>query len=324
MAKFKKISEKIHQVEINNPKSPRSKILWTNITNPGKPEIEYLRKKKKYDFNLSELQASSAKAIAQRPEIRKNKDYFFMIIHFPVYRDNEIIAAEIDFFVGHGFLITLHNNQVRALNDFFNASKKEEDGLISYELESSAILLYEILSKLIGSCYELLDKNSAEIDDIESMIFSHNQKKAVSRILSLRRNVINIRKIIQNHKNILKRLTEMRSSIVASNKLKRYYYELIEHTKRIWEYSETQKETIDALHDTNESLLNYSINNVMKTLTVFSVIVFPLTLFAALFGMNTTNGMPFTQTENGFWIIIGLMGIATLAMLFFFAKKKWL
>lgn len=324
MSKFQKISDKIQRITVNNPRNPKRSITWTNITSPGKAEIEFLRKEKGHNFQLSELQASSAKAIAQRPEIRKNGPYFFMILHFPAYRGDEIVAAEIEFFVGHGFMYTLHNNQIKSVNDFFNACKKDDNSLISYQLESSAVLLYELLSKLIGYCYGLLDRNSSEIDDIEGMIFERRQKQAVSRILSLRRNVINTRKIIQNHKNILKKLMEMKSSLVPNNQLKSYYYELIEHTKRIWEYSETQKETINALHDTNESLLNYSINNVMKTLTVFSVIVFPLTLFAAIFGMNTMNGMPFINMENGFWVIIGLMGIATLGMLLFFAKKKWL
>jgi magnesium transporter len=81
---------------------------------------------------------------------------------------------------------------------------------------------------------------------------------------------------------------------------------------------------IEALHDTNESLLNYKISDIMKTLTVFSVIVFPLTLFAAIFGMNTIESMPFVYNENGFWIIIFIMLIACFGMLLFFKKKKWL
>ncbi len=62
----------------------------------------------------------------------------------------------------------------------------------------------------------------------------------------------------------------------------------------------------------------------MRTLTVFSVIVFPLTLFAAVFGMNTLNSMPFIDHPYGFWFIIGIMLAATLAMFMFFKKKKWL
>jgi len=323
MSSYKKISKNIQQVTIDNPKTPREKLIWLNINNAGRKEIEYLRKK--YKFDLTHLRASSAKAIAQRPMTMRGKDYLFMILHFPVLdQDNNIIAGEIEFFIGHGYLITIHNNNINALNDFFNLYKKSGDSLLAYEFESSAILLYELLKKLIFACYILLDKNSIAINRAEEVILGQEHKKAVSFILSLRYNIINFRRIMQNHKNILKKLLEMRSSLVPKNQIKKYYYELIEHSKRIWEILENQKETIDVLNNTNESLLNYRISDIMKTLTIFSVIVFPLTLLAAIFGMNTMGGMPFMNNENGFWVIIIIMLTGCLGMLLFFEKKKWL
>nr|MCU0680526.1 hypothetical protein [Planctomycetota bacterium] len=71
-------------------------------------------------------------------------------------------------------------------------------------------------------------------------------------------------------------------------------------------------------------MINYNMNNIMKTLTIFSVIVFPLTLLAAVFGMNVVGGMPFINNEYGFWIIIGIMIMGSLFMLLFFERKKWL
>ncbi|MDD5295233.1 MAG: CorA family divalent cation transporter, partial [Patescibacteria group bacterium] len=112
--------------------------------------------------------------------------------------------------------------------------------------------------------------------------------------------------------------------LVPEKEIKKYYYRLVEHSKRIWEFLENQKDMIEALHATNESLLNYQISDIMKTLTIFSVIVFPLTLLAAIFGMNTMGGMPFAETKNGFWIIIAIMLTGSLGMLAFFEKKKWL
>lgn len=322
MPKYKKISKNIEEVIIDNPETVEEKLTWININNPGKKEIEFLRKK--YKFDLKHLQASSAKATAQRPIINHDNDYLFMILHFPVLRDGNIVSEEIDFFIGHGFLITLHNNNIKTLREFFNTCKKDTNSLLAYKFESSAILLYELLEKLISTRYYLLDKNSLAINQVEEIIFAQKQKEAASKILSLRRNIINMRRIMQNHKNILKKLVELKSSLVPEKKLKKYYYALVDHSKRIWEALESQTEMIKALQDTNDSLLNYRISDIMKTLTIFSVIVFPLTLLAAIFGMNTTNGMPFLNTENGFWIIIVLMLTGCFGMLLFFAKKKWL
>ncbi|MBU4375137.1 magnesium and cobalt transport protein CorA, partial [Patescibacteria group bacterium] len=68
----------------------------------------------------------------------------------------------------------------------------------------------------------------------------------------------------------------------------------------------------------------YRLSDIMKTLTIFSVIVFPLTLLAAIFGMNIMGGMPFTESKDGFWIIIAIMLLGCFCMLLFFKKKKWL
>jgi magnesium transporter len=246
-----------------------------------------------------------------------------MILHFPVFNGDRIVAGEIEFFIGHGYLVTLHNGNLKPLNDFFNYSKKNPTATLSYETESSTTLLYELLDRLIKDCYVILDRNSININEVEDIIFAGDQKNAVSKILELRRNVINIRKIMQNHKNILKHLQGMQSTLVSREFIKNHYENLVEHSKRIWEVLDNQKEMIEAFNDTNESLLNDKMNIIMKTLTIFSVIVLPLNLLAGTFGMNA-KFMPFVEGVYGFWIILSIMGISSLTMLLLFYKKKWL
>jgi magnesium transporter len=321
MNEYKKISDRIEVLKIDNPRNQNSGVRWVNIINAGKNEINYLRKH--YSFDLAHLRSIAASVVAQRPVIFRSQKYLFLILHFPTLKDERIVPGEIDFFIGHGFLVTAHNNNLPALNDFYRLGKKDPDSLLSFSLESSAILLYEIIERLINDCYRLLDNNSLEIYHIEELIFSGAQKEAVEKILLLRRNIINIRKIMQNHKNIFKELTSMKSSLVDPVAIKKYYESLVEDSKRLWEQLDNQREMIEVLNSTNESLLNSQMNLVMKTLTIFSVIVYPLTLLAGIFGMNAIN-MPFVKQENGFWIILSIMLIGSLGMVFFFHKKKWL
>lgn len=322
MAKFKLISKNIQQIIINNSKTANKPIVWLNISNAGKAEVEYLRKK--YNFNLSHLRASSAKSFAQRPNIDQGSGYLFLILHFPVLTNGQIISKEVDFFISADYLVTIHDNQLNPINECFNLCKKDEDSLLAYESKTTAILLYEILNKLMLNCYRLLDQNSIKVSQVEEIIFEHEQKEAVSNILFLRHNIISFRKIMQSHKNIIKKLMETKGINMHNENIARYYKNLVDHTKTIWEILENQKETVEVLYQTNESLLSYKLSDIMKTLTIFSVIVFPLTLFAAIFGMNTTNGMPFVESQNGFWIIIAIMLTACLCMLLFFERKKWL
>ena len=317
---YKRLSGKIEQLTIDNPASA-NQLVWLNIVDAGKKELEFLRRK--HHFNMEHVKASTAKSFSPRPTVLEEDKYVFLILHFPIFSGNKIKAAEIDFFIGHGFLVTLHNNNIDELNHLFNLCKKDVASLAAYRFDSSAILLAEILDKLLKSCYPLLDQNSRAIDEVEDVIFSQEQKRAVTVILNLRHNIINVRKILQNHKNILKKLTALESSIVPKAEIRRHYSNLVDHSKRIWEALDNQKEMIEVLNSTNESLLNNKMTNIMKTLTIFSVIVFPLTLLAGIFGMNVQK-MPFVNNTEGFWQIVGLMAFLSLGMLIFFKHKKWL
>ncbi len=322
MQKLDQVSNKIKVLTINNPKKPGD-MKWYNILKPGKKEIDYL--KKEFDFEEKHLEASLSKMSAQRPMIYQGKNYLFIILHFPIQYKGRIIPGEIEFFIGHGFLATLHDNKNKTLNDFFNYCQKESVFLESYQYESSAILLYEILEKLIQDSYLLLDENNIKINEVEKKIFSQQQKIITSKLLTLKVNIINIRRIVQNHKNIMKKLTEMKSSLVSQKQITRYYDMLAEHSQRIWEFSEIQKEIIESLHDTSESVMSYKINNIMKTLTIVSVILMPLNLVASALGMNMDPNPLKTQSGITYLTSVSIVFIILIIiMLIFFKRKKWL
>ncbi len=323
MGQYLKISPKIEELIIDNPKT-NGAVNWININSAGKTEIEYLLKRQ--HFNLHHLKQSLSRSIAQRAIIEKEKDYIFIVLHFPIIKNGLIMPSEIDFFMGHGYLVTVHNGDLPPLNNFFNLCRKSEDSTLAYELESSSILLYEILEQLMHYCYEILDEHSKRIATVQDIVFKvdSNQRETVQELLTLRNNIIKIRRILQNHKNILQTLTTIKSSLVPATELKKYYSTLVEHSKRIWENLDNQKEMIEVLHDTNESLLNDQINQIMKTLTIFSVIILPLNLIAAIFGMNTIMGMPFINNRYGFWCVIIIMLLPTAIMFLYFKRKHWL
>lgn len=176
------LTRNIQEVIIDNPRTSNKKVRWLNVTNAGKKEIEYLRKK--YGFQISHLQQCSASVFAQRPAIHHYDGYIFLVLHFPIIVDNNVVVTEVDFFIGHGFLVTVHNGNLVALNDFFSLCKKDGEGLLSYRLESSSILLYELMDKLMHGCFPMLDQLSLKTRRVQEMIFQQDSKMAVSEILS--------------------------------------------------------------------------------------------------------------------------------------------
>jgi magnesium transporter len=85
---------------------------------------------------------------------------------------------------------------------------------------------------------------------------------------------------------------------------------------------ENYKEVVEALEETNESLISHRLNNVLRVLTSISVVILPLTLIASIWGMNT--GLPGKDSIHAFWVILIVMFCVLVSMLAFFRKRGWL
>jgi magnesium transporter len=85
---------------------------------------------------------------------------------------------------------------------------------------------------------------------------------------------------------------------------------------------ENYKEIVEALEQTNESVISHRVNNILRVLTAFSVIVLPLTLLASVWGMNVD--FPFHSGVGAFWAIVGMMVAIFAGMLGYFRWRRWL
>lgn len=300
-----------------------SKLSWLNITNASEKEISYLRKK--FKFDQLDLADSYAHKHAQRPKINIRPNYLFIILLFPVYRrkTREIIPAEVDIFITKDHLITLHYNQLELLQNFFQLCQADTQERSMYLNDSSIMLLYEILDRLYFSQFPMLDHISIDINNIEKNIFAGQERAMVKEILVVKRNIVFFRQIMQSHRNVLIKLIKHQGKTNGQNRMANYFNDLIDRTHNIWDLLENFQQTINALEDTNSSLVTFKLNDIMRTLTIFSVIVFPLTLMAAVFGMNVKN-IPIAGTDFDFYKIIAIMGTASLAMFLYFKHKKWI
>ncbi len=307
----------------------RSKHLrWINITGVNDlnaPEIKYL--KKNFDFHL--LNLKDCIISGQRPKIEEYEKYLFLVFLFPYYnrKTREIQPAEVDFFVSKDYIISVHENQLSEIVGLFNHLKKAKNLQEREELLSNnaIIFLYTMLKKLLSYCLPILDHLSIDINKIEKHIFNGQEKNMVQEILITRRNIVNFRKIMVAHKNVIKKLKEANHSlkIFDPEKADVYLNNLIEHTKEIWDSLESSREAIEALRDTNESLISFRLNEIMKTFTIISVVIFILTLIATILAIKAP-GTPIVHWPLGFWMIIVLEISIALLVVRFFKNRRWL
>ena len=101
-----------------------------------------------------------------------------------------------------------------------------------------------------------------------------------------------------------------------------YFDDIVDAAERIWDLLDNYKEVVEALEGTNESVISHRQNDVLRVLTVFSVVLLPLTLIASIFGMNVD--FPGVGTAAAFWAILALMVVTLAGLLGFFRWKRWI
>ena len=101
-----------------------------------------------------------------------------------------------------------------------------------------------------------------------------------------------------------------------------YFDDIRDASERIWDMLENYKEVVEALEDTNESVISHGVNDVLRVLTAFSVVILPLTLIASIWGMNV--GVPGEGSTTAFWLIIASMVGLLTGMLTYFRRRGWL
>jgi magnesium transporter len=297
---------------------------WTHIAEPTEQNIRDLAKK--YDFHP--LDVADCLKQNHRAKIDTYQKYTFLVFLFPIYdrQTREITASEVDVFIGKNFFITISQTEFPIVNDFFNTFILSEETRQNFTDKSPEQLLYRLLEKVFNYCFPMIEHLSQDCDTIEKAIFSGKEREMVYEILITKRNIIDFRKTMQVYRNLLKKLifNLKESPQFMMKKTDVYFESLRDYTKEIWETLENLKERIDALHQTNESRISFKLSDIMRILTVISVITFPVTLLATVFGMNAIESMPLIENPYGFWYIIGLMVIIITIMIAFFKKKGWM
>ena len=296
------------------------KLRWINISKPDRAEMNFL--KKEFGFHKADLDACLDSV--QRPRLDEYKNYLFLSINFPVYNKTtrEVRPTELDLFIGKDFLVSAHQGKLTPLIELFDACRRDTETCATY-LEKPDTLINQILGRLLQDSFPIIETIGRDIDRVQGSMFNRNEHAIIRDILSVKRNIVNFRRIMQGHKVMIRRLRDKQSVFCAGVCLDLYFEKLVDDTKEIWDLLTNYMDTIDAIHETNESLVSFQLNNIMKLLTVISVIMLPTGLVANVFGMNTEH-TPILGWTGDFWVVIGLMIGVSVLMVFWFRKKRWL
>src|SRR5690349_6770520 len=295
------------------PQAPRveqidsSGLRWVNIERPGALERAWLEES--FDFHALDLEDVLSRN--QRPKIDVYDDYLFIVLHFPVFDPaaGRLGTGELDLFVGPGYVVTIPNQPLQPVEYLFERCRSKEEMRDQLFSRGSGYLLYRLVDDSFDYCFPMLRKIGNKLDALEDDIFEGRSEEVVRDISNVKQEIINFRKVIRPQRPVLR-------------DLEIYFDDIVDAHERIWDMLENYKEVVEALAETNESVISHRVNDILRVLTSISVIVLPLTLIASIWGMNV--GVPGEGDPTDFFLIVGTMVVLLLGMVAYFRRRGWL
>ena len=294
-------------------------LRWINIERPRQIDRAWLEE----HFDFHPLDYEDVFSRNQRPKVDEYEGYLFVVLHFPAFdkRVNRLNGAEMDIFVGPDFLITLPNEPIQPLNYLFERVRASEEVREDLFTKGAGYLLYKVVDACVDASFPMLRKIGLKLERLEESIFEEEANREIVRDLSnAKQEIINFRKIVRPQRAALKDLE--RTKRYVTGELDIYFDDINDASERVWDMLENFKEVVEGLETTNESVLSHRLNDVLRVLTAFSVIVLPLTLIASIWGMNV--GVPGEGDPTDFWVIVAGMAILLVGMLVYFRRRGWL
>jgi len=298
-----------------------SGLTWVHLDAPNQQEAEALAER----FGWHALDVEDVLSKRQRPKIDDyaEEGYLFAVLHFPVYDKaiGRLNSGELDVFIGPDYLVTLPAVELLPVTRLFRRCYEDREFCDQLFSKGSGRLLYEVLDDLFDYCFPILDKIGHKLDTIEDDVFEGRSEEVVRDISNVKQEIISYRKIIKPERPTL-RLLERHVERFLPEELELYFDDIVDASERIWDLLDNYKEVVEAIEDTNESVISHRQNRVLQILTIFSVVLLPLTLISGIFGMNVK--FPGYGSAEAFWIIFGAMFATIVSMVAFFRYTRWL
>ncbi len=290
--------------------------VWVDLEAPTEEESQILSTV----FGFHPLAIEDCIAESHLPKLDDFGDYLFLVLHGARRGDHPgtFTTVELNFFLGKRYLVSYHRQLSRSINRTKERCMKNSLAL-SRGME---FLLYEILDMTVDNYFPILDDFDEVVDELGRDVSERPTKETLNRIFSLKRDGMYLRRITSPQREILNRMS--RDPFAVINKRAAIYFrDVYDHLVRISDLAESYKDLTTGLLEAYLSGVSNRLNEILKLLTVFTVVMMPLTVITGIYGMNFES-LPELKWRYGYYAVLGLMVVVVGVMLGFFRRKKWI
>lgn len=326
---------KIHLVEYNEeayrikevkqlsdclPEQDTGQVTWLNVDGIHEAAvIEHIGQQ----YELHPLLLEDVMNTQQKPkmEVFGHDEVFITLkaLEFNPY-SREIEQEHISIAVGDGWVVSFQEERPQDLFDPIveriraSAGKTRRNG--------ADYLMFTLLDVVVDGYMAVLEKVGERIEDLEERVTKHVQARNLTDIYDLKRELTLMRKVVYPLREVLSALLRNEEGLIRNGTMP-YLRDTYDHVMQVIETLDSFRELITSLMDLHMSSMSNRLNDVMRILTIISVIFLPLNLVVGFYGMNFEH-MPELRWHYGEYYVMGIMLCLVLTMLWYFRRKGWL
>lgn len=294
--------------------------LWVDLIDPTPQEA---REVLTDTFRFHPLSVEDAMSRIHHPKIESYEGYVYLILHgIDVERgsDTAFATRDVDFFLGPNYLVTVHDGRSRSIAHVKDVCGSHGAHVLA---DGPVGLLHRIVDEMVDNYRPEIEKVEERMDEIEDAAVMTPHHSLVREILSLKRDLATLRRVVLPQRDAINRLA--RKELPQINDEMTYRFrDVYDNLVRLSEEAALFQDRITGILEAHLSSISNRLNEIMRVLTVMSTIFLPLTVLTGMWGMN----VPLPHFPGGedsqFWWVGGIMLAISGVMLWYFRKSDWI
>ncbi|MFP4655903.1 MAG: magnesium/cobalt transporter CorA [Methanohalobium sp.] len=310
--------KEIKNVEECFPFKDKSTVTWINID--GLHEVEVIEKIGEH-FGFHSLILEDILNTGQRPKTEDFGTYIYIVLKMLTFnnQENEINTEQVSLIIGSNFVISFQEKE----GDVFNYVRdriRNNKGRI--RKMKSDYLTYLLIDSIVDHYFVVLENIGERIESVEDELSDEPTTETLQKIHDLKRDVIFLRKSVWPLREVINSLSRSDTLFVFES-TDLFLKDVYDHIIQIIESLDIYRDMLTSMLDLYLSSISNRMNEVMKVLTIIATTFIPLTFIAGVYGMNFEY-MPELDWKWSYPLLWIIMLSASMSMLVYFKKKKWL
>ncbi len=290
--------------------------LWFDLLQPTAVEIELLRE----EFGFHPLALEDATRPHQRPKVDSYGNYYFVVFYCldmdPV--THEVGTTPVYMFIGRNYVVTVHNEPINELQETLRRWQAPSSPLG----QDVGSLVYALLDAIVDEYFPLMDRIGDLAEELEDHIFEDFDDAALQQIFQMKKDLLRLRRAVAPERDVLNTMLRRDIPVFDQQDIV-YLQDVYDHIVRTTDAIDNYRELLSSALDSFLSVQSNRLNQVVKVLTVTSIVLMSVTLVAGIYGMNFKY-MPELEWRYGYAWALGLMVAIAAGTITLFRRLKWL